>query len=139
MDVRVNMKVFGKRRNVIDAVPFSFPEPPGTTEQLIRETVSICVSDFNRRVENASLLSALTTDQINDKAESGKIAFGLFGNTKKASAPEAGDNAIQAFEDGIFRVFLDDKELISLSEPIRLTEDSVLTFVRLTMLSGRMW
>ena len=139
MDIRVNMKVFGKRRNVIDAVPFSFPEPPRDTEQLIRETVSICVTEFNRRVENESLLSALTTEQINDKAESGKIAFGLFGNTKKGSAHEAGDNAVQAFEDGIFRVFLDEKELMSISEPIRLTEDSVLTFVRLTMLSGRMW
>lgn len=139
MDIRVNMKVFGKRRNVIDAVPFSFPDLPQTTEQLIRETVSICLADFNRRVENANLLSALTTEQINDRAENGKISFGLFGNTNKTALPAAVENALQAFEDGIFRVFLDDHELVLLSEPIRLTKDSVLTFVRLTMLSGRMW
>ena len=49
------------------------------------------------------------------------------------------NHAIQSFEDGIYRIFLDDRALEQLEEKILLTEGSSLTFVRLTMLAGRMW
>lgn len=48
-------------------------------------------------------------------------------------------NAVQCFEDGIYRVFMDGRGLEELDEGIVVTEESVFTFVRLTMLTGRMW
>lgn len=44
-----------------------------------------------------------------------------------------------AFKDGLFRIFLNDNELSSLEENINLQENDKLTFIRLTMLSGRIW
>ena len=44
-----------------------------------------------------------------------------------------------AFNDGLFRIFLNDNELSSLEEKINLQENDELTFIRLTMLSGRIW
>ena len=58
---------------------------------------------------------------------------------RKADLESAVDHAIQSFEDGIYRIFLDDRALEQLEEKILLTEGSSLTFVRLTMLAGRMW
>ena len=48
-------------------------------------------------------------------------------------------NALQSYEDGIFRIFMDDTETGDLSSPIQLKEESTLTFIRLAMLSGRLW
>ncbi len=45
----------------------------------------------------------------------------------------------QCFEDGIFRIYLGTEELKKPEDLISLEEDSELTFIRLTMLSGRMW
>ena len=45
----------------------------------------------------------------------------------------------QSYEDGIFRIFMDDTETGDLSSPIQLKEESTLTFIRLAMLSGRLW
>ena len=42
-------------------------------------------------------------------------------------------------EDGIFRIFIDDTEAGGLSSPVVLKEETTLTFIRLTMLSGRLW
>ena len=57
----------------------------------------------------------------------------------EADLKEACDNAIQCFEDGIYRIFLDDRPLLDLEEDIGGETDGMFTFVRLTMLSGRMW
>ena len=58
---------------------------------------------------------------------------------KPADIVKAQENAIQCFEDGIYRIFMDDKPLEELDEDIQVTEEQVFTFVRLTMLAGRMW
>ena len=139
MDICVSMKVIGKRKNLIESVPFTYEVPPQTVEQLIADTVSICVQNFNKKQENGSLLSAITSDQIKDMSDIGKISFGELHNSRKANLEAAQANAILSFSDGIFRIFLDDRELTALSDTIDLSEASVLTFVRLTMLSGRLW
>ena len=55
------------------------------------------------------------------------------------AADKAVDNALQSFEDGLYRVFLNDDELERLDEEIDVKENDTLTFIRLTMLAGRMW
>ena len=72
-------------------------------------------------------------------AQSGKVSFGINYGDQKADLQKARDNAIQCFEDGIYRIFLDDEPLESLDAPIKITKESTFTFVKLTMLSGRMW
>ena len=47
--------------------------------------------------------------------------------------------SVQGFEDGLFRVFLGDRELENLDEKVEFAEGNEITFIRLTMLAGRMW
>jgi hypothetical protein len=44
--------------------------------------------------------------------------------------------ALQAFEDGLYLVIIDEVERRSLDEPVHLAEDSQLVFIRLTFLAG---
>lgn len=139
MRVLVNMKKLGKRKNSITKVPYELEKKPLTVKELIMETVSVCVRNYNERMENQELLTALSLAEIEDQAESGKIGFGVNYGDKKADLQEAQENALQCFEDGIFRIYLGTEELKKPEDSISLEEDSELTFIRLTMLSGRMW
>lgn len=49
------------------------------------------------------------------------------------------ETAMLGFQDGLFRVFLGDTELTELDEKLELQEGDTVTFIRLTMLAGRMW
>ena len=90
-------------------------------------------------MEHSQLLSCLTREEIQEKAQAGKVGFGVNYGEKKAVLSAAQENAIQCFEDGIYRIFQDGEPLEKLEDPVCVTEDSVFTFVRLTMLAGRMW
>ena len=45
----------------------------------------------------------------------------------------------QDFEDGLFRVFFNQKEYTSLSEELKPQEENELVIIRLVMLTGRLW
>ena len=139
MKIKVSTKQIGSRRAVAP-VEFVYPNTPATVRELITETVRLCVEDYNHRVdEGEDAEKPLSLTEIADKAYIGKIAFGVNNNGKHQEPEAAVLNAIQSFEDGIFRVFHGDTELTVLDSPIELSEGDTLTFIRLTMLSGRMW
>ncbi|MBQ4165236.1 MAG: hypothetical protein IJD85_02835, partial [Oscillospiraceae bacterium] len=71
-------------------------------------------------------------------SELGKIAFGL-SEGAAADLGKATDDAILAFVDGLYRIFLGEEELTELDGSIELNENSSVTFIRLVMLAGRMW
>lgn len=133
------MKKLGSRRNSITQVPYELEPVPTTVRELIVQMVSICVSDYNGRMESRELLKNLSQAEMEDKAAAGKISFGVNYGEKKAEEEQAIANALQCFEDGIFRIFCGTEQLQKLEDTITLTEKSELTFVRLTMLAGRMW
>ena len=139
MEVRVNVKQIGKKRNGVREVRYEIPGCPGTVEELIRGVTAACVGDYNRRKESAELIRCLTKEQIEESAQAGKIGFGVNYGEKEADVQQAEENALQSFEDGIYRIFLNDRPLERLDEGIRITDEDSLTFVRLTMLAGRMW
>ena len=139
MKVLVNMKKLGSRRNSITQVPYELEPVPTTVRELIIQMVSICVHDYNTRMESQELLKNLSQAEMEDKAAAGKISFGVNYGEKKAEEDKAIANALQCFEDGIFRIFCGTEQLQQLEDTITLAEESELTFVRLTMLAGRLW
>ncbi|MDE7249457.1 MAG: hypothetical protein K2N82_06115, partial [Lachnospiraceae bacterium] len=112
---------------------------PGTVRELIYAVTQAGVEEYNQRMESPELLRYLTSEEIDDKAQAGKISFGVNYGEKRADIAKAQENAVQCFEDGIYRIFLDGEPLEALDERILITEESTFTFVRLTMLAGRMW
>ena len=96
-------------------------------------------SEYNERLQQSEVLKYLTQEEVENKTASGKVGFAVNYNGKPAAEVEAITNALQSYEDGIFRIFMDDTETGDLSSPIQLKEESTITFIRLAMLSGRLW
>ena len=139
MKVFVNMKKLGSRRNSITQIPYELKTSPDTVQDLITQMVSICVKDYNNRMESKELLNNLSQADMENQATAGKISFGVNYGENKADEEAATANALQCFEDGIYRIFCGTEQLQKLEDKITLKEGCELTFVRLTMLSGRMW
>lgn len=139
MKIFINVKQLGKRRNAVEERELLLEHVPTTTADLIIAIVIRQVQEYNERLEQNDLLKYLTDDEIQEKATTGKVSFDVNYNGMPANAEKAVRNALQSFEDGNFRIFLNDTELESLDKTIRLSDGDKLTFIRLTMLAGRMW
>ena len=137
MHLYINMKQLGKRKNTVDKVAFFFEKAPEDLRELIEETVKICVADYIDRMDKGE--AVLSEKQIEDMSQIGKMAFGIVYGEKKPDVQKAVETAVQGFEDGLFRVFLGDRELENLDEKVEFAEGNEITFIRLTMLAGRMW
>lgn len=139
MRLMVNVKHLGKRKNTIDTIPYEVEKKPETISDLIEEVVKVCVREYKSRQENAELLQVLSKKEIEDKAAGGKLSFGKNYGTGTPELNAAIANAKQAFLDGIVVIFIDGREQASLEEKADISEESSITFVRMTMLSGRLW
>ncbi len=140
MILKINLKQIGQRKQKIAPVDFEYSQTPKTLRELIVQTVTNCVDSYNERVRRGEdSARPLSGQQITDMAEIGRIAFGINYGGREQAVDKAVDNALQSFEDGLYRVFLNDGELERLDDPIRVKENDTLTFIRLTMLAGRMW
>ena len=139
MKLFIQLKQLGKKKCCIEKIPINFPTLPFTVQELIETIVCWQVNEYNKRLLQSEILKYLTNAEINSKATIGKIDFNMNYNGKPTTEIEAIANALQCYKDGIFRIFLDDSELGALSSPIVLKEESTLTIIRLTMLSGRLW
>lgn len=140
MEIIVNIKHMGKRKKSVELRTYRLLTTPSTVRELILAVVEAGVREYNERLEEqgaGELIKCLTKQEIEDKAESGKISLGVLYGEKKTDLKQAQDNAIQCFEDGIYRIFQDEKPLERLDDVIG--QKGIFTFVRLTMLSGRMW
>ena len=138
--IYAKMKRVGKQKKEdLLPVPFELEKRPDTVQELVTALVRLSVSEYNERKDEGQVL-----------ASAGKVSFGVRGGND-ADPEKAVENALQCFEDGIYRIFAGEEELTGLEEPVPWVngaegkegnEDKgddktpVFTFIRLTMLSG---
>ena len=139
MKVYVNVKQIGKKKNKIDKKEYEINEGIKTVKELLTEFVTININEFNNGFTENDIVPYLTDKKINDLSDAGKISFGVDYNEQKQDLEKAVENALQSYEDGIYRIFVNDAEVGEIDCEINLKENDELTFVRLTMLAGRMW
>ncbi|MDO4773395.1 MAG: hypothetical protein Q4A72_07565 [Bacillota bacterium] len=139
MRLRVNVKQAGKRRPAVREEVLEVSEGIATLRDLICDVTERRVKAWNQRTEEDEILRVLNAEQTKAGAGVGKFTFGEPMNRARQDAERAVENALQSFEDGLYCVFIGEEQIEDLEASISLTEESVLTFVRLTMLSGRMW
>jgi hypothetical protein len=139
MQIFVKIKQAGKRRLILEkqAIEIENIGKTPTLQALITAVVTQQVAAFNAKTLEQPFINFLTENDIQDAAATGKIGFGTIYNDKKADLNHAIKVAIDAHIDGLFAVALDDKMVNKLEEMVILTEDSVVTFIRLTLLIGR--
>lgn len=133
-NINIKLKRLGKRK--IKEIDFEIENSVVTLEEFITEIVKSEVSKFNDKLENPLLVSFLSTKHIEEKAQEGKVAFGDNYNQERAIESEAIENALLAFTDGMFVVFIDDEEIKDLNQNINITEATEVVFLRLTFLTG---
>ncbi len=145
MVISVNVRQLGSRRDRIAGLPFRLARAPQTVEELITESVRSCVAAFNARL--AAAPCPLAEGDVEAMAKLGKITFGLAQGDEEADGQAKGRAdeqvaiacALQAYEDGLFRVFVGSEPCGALGEALALAEGDSVTFIRLTMLAGGLW
>jgi len=137
--IYVSMKHMGNVARKVKEYPFVLEKAPRTFRELIEEAVKSCIYAYKVRAERAKKPAPLSDEQFEGMRELGKFAFGVHYNEKQADEKKAIAAALEAVTDGLVRVFRGNEEITGLDDEIQISEGDVFTFVRLTMLSGRMW
>jgi len=138
MKIIINVKGLS-RKKVIHQEEVELINKISTTKDLITELVKINVEKFNKKIDDKDILSIMTNEYIAEAARSGKIGDEVHGD-KKANLEKALDTAYLAFEDGLYCIFINDEQTTEkLDDSLNLKDGDILTFIRLTMLAGRMW
>lgn len=154
MKIDINIKGISNRKEKMRHITYEYDRPCATLADFLAETVRITVrgynyrlsqkeaaggDDYDRSEDGSALLSVLTSEQIDDLAQAGKVSFGVLYGDKRQDEEAAVKNAITCFEDGMVAVFINNERIEELSQELHLQEGNEVTFVRLTFLAGRLW
>jgi hypothetical protein len=144
MDLIISVKQLGKKHPILheNRIELAIKTPFVTTRELIELVVDYQVQLFNTssfewdeedktHLPKENYLPILT--------DTGKIGFGAIYNHNKVNATVAQENAVLAFEDGLYAVFYGDDQLETLSDEVNLSDNKTITFIRLTFLAGSYW
>lgn len=109
-----------------------------TLRELIERLVRVEVEAFNARRGARRLDRVLSDAEIAEGGRQGRISPEGRADREggRADADEAVGAALEAFEDGLYLVIIDDEEYTDLDRIVRLHPDSRITFLRLTFLAG---
>ncbi len=138
MNLHYKLKQLGKRRPILEKQPIELPglgHGP-TLRQLIEAVVAQQVAAYNAKTLEKPLFSYLTESQIADGLQAGKVGFSAIYHPDKADLAKALQTAIEAHVDGLFAVAVNDKVVDDLETAVNLDENTVLTFIKLTLLKG---
>lgn len=144
MDIKVTVKQLGRKHPVLSEqkIEIDYKDSVITLENLLKLVVQQQVEEFNAKsfeLEDEDYTKIPTDNYLNILTDTGKVGFGSIYNLKKADLKKAQNNAVRAFEDGMFAVFYNDEQLESLEQTIDLGLQHTFTFIRLTFLAGSYW
>jgi hypothetical protein len=132
----ISGKVLGKSQNLFTSWQMDLPAQPLTLAELLAEIVRSEVAAFGERQAERRLTKVLGLVEIEAGAALGKIDSGGSEIEQVVDVQGAIENALQAFKDGFYLVFIDDQQQEQLTVPVVLTANSELLFLRLTPLVG---
>ncbi len=141
MQLKISAKQLGKKHALIDKMIIEIDdigEAP-TVLQLINAVVRQQVMEYNIKPKERNLLPFLDKNNIDEQAVNGRISFGSIYHYAEADLEAAQQTAIQAMEDGLYVLFAGDEEFTKPHQIVSITEDTVITFIRLTFLAGSYW
>lgn len=144
MEIKVTVKQLGRKHPILSEqkLEINANEANISLENLLRLVVQQQVEAFNSKsfeMEDEDYAKLPTENYLNILTDTGKVGFGSIYNQKKADLQKAQENAIQAFEDGLFAIFYNDEQIENLSQEINLDLHHTFAFIRLTFLAGSYW
>lgn len=135
--IQVQAKALGRKKPLFE--DFSVVAPTTgdlTLRSLIEHVVRREVEAFENRQAERRLTRVLTAKQIDEGLAQGKVESGGREIEQKVDLEASIAAAIEAFQDGLYLVVLDEAEIKEIDAPLTLLETSRLTFVRLSLLAG---
>ena len=132
----ISGKVLGKSQNLFTSWQMSLSERPLTLAALLTEIVAAEISAFSDRQSERRITKVLGLVEIEAGVALGKISSGGSELEQVVDVQSAVENALQAFKDGFYLVFIDDEQQEDLTAVLELKVDSELLFLRLTPLVG---
>ncbi|MDN3691122.1 hypothetical protein QWZ06_02010 [Chryseobacterium tructae] len=144
MDIKVTVKQLGRKHPVLSEqkIEIAYEDSIISLENVLKLIVQQQVEEFNAQsfeFEDEDSAKIPTDNYLNILTDTGKVGFGSIYNLKKADVQKAQENAVQAFEDGMFAVFYNDEQFENLDQTIDLSLQHTFTFIRLTFLAGSYW
>ena len=136
MKVIIQLKQIKKRGGHITACPYELASTPETLRQLITLLVTDGVESYNARLAQKDRSVLLSQSDMEAMETIGKIGFGVPYGNREADLGAAVSAAIQGCEDGLFRIFIGEREPEGLDAPLYLQENDTITIIRLVMLTG---
>lgn len=137
----VSTRMLGKRKPLL--ADFSVDTPAELDSggevrlrDVIEHVVRNEVTSVRDRQQARRFDRVIASAKIDENAARGKIDPAGKILPALPSADDAVSTALLAFEDGMYLVIVDEIERRDLDEPVRLSEDSRVTFIRLTFLAG---
>ena len=103
---------------------------------LIASIVVEEVEGFRKRQTERKLARVLSRAEIQEGAVRGKVDPGERDLNQPVDTDEAVSTALQAFEDGLYYVFIDGLQQTDLDREVYLKSKSKLVFIRLVALAG---
>lgn len=117
-----------------------------TLEELLTEMTA---SEFRKRSESRgvdhqddsldSVQESLSKEEIGQQAALGRVKFSDSYQENMGDMETAIQVMMQDFKDGLFRVYLNEKECLDLKEKLEIKDGDDVVLIRLVMLAGRMW
>lgn len=139
MKLLITVKQAGRKKSFLTEKEYEIAGKISCLKDLIETIVLKEVSAYNNNKVDTPFVHFFTNEAIEEKAEGGKVGFGQRYNSGVQDPEKAVENALLSFEDGIYKVFLNDNELENLQSPVQLNENDHLVFIKLVMLAGGMW
>lgn len=131
MIINVIQKKLGSRKELGKRL-VTLAEQPLTLSDLLFELTCQGLTAAQEQVENM----ALSDSEIAEQAVEGRVKFAESYGMNNDILDKARKRTWQAFEDGLFRVFVNREEITSWDAPLSLPEGAEVVFLRLTMLTG---
>lgn len=139
MNVWITIKSLGKRKPVLAKQAAELPETTHTLRQLIENMVALQLKALQDKNQQAEWLAYLMPEDIEAQGAAGKVGFGAVYNDGAPDLEGAMETAVSAYEDGLYKVFLNDEELEELDKRVDIQDGDNVAFIRFTMLAGRLW
>lgn len=133
MKIKVAIKSM-TNQNEIKFETYDLNDPILNLESLIIQLVEIQIIEYDaKNKENYTLKDC----QISKLLEVGKVSFFSDEDTSNIDISKAEKRALDAYKDGLFSVFINEKQVLNLNDLITLVDDDIVVFIKHTQLTGQ--
>jgi hypothetical protein len=138
--ISIQARSLGRPKPIVPDWYISLPDGWGggslTLQDLITHIVREEVAAFKSRQDRQRFIRVLTEGQIEEGRQAGRIDPAKKDIFQAVDPEDAVKTALLAFEDGLYYVFIDDRQPTALSAPVTVDENSQVLFLRLVALTG---